>query len=148
MEIPPAGESWFFECRPLLSPHLLGNRCSFQRVQKFTVCYLWLVDFASSPLPFLDHGTAAKILITHWDNTASYAGYHHSISTISMDAMMVKPVYLPLGSPKRIHKDPRLNSAFAKSSRSYSCKPLIKKSKIPYCSLTWIDCKIEAYKIA
>ena len=29
----------------------------------------------SSPLPFLDHGSAAKVLITHRDNTASYAGY-------------------------------------------------------------------------
>ena len=29
----------------------------------------------SSPLPFLDHGSAAKILITHQDNTPSYAGY-------------------------------------------------------------------------
>ena len=30
---------------------------------------------ADSPLPFSDHGSAAKTLIAHRDNTASYAGY-------------------------------------------------------------------------
>ena len=30
---------------------------------------------ASSPLPFLDHGSAGKTLIAHRDNTAGYAGY-------------------------------------------------------------------------
>ena len=30
---------------------------------------------ASSPVPFLDHGSAAETLIAHRDNTASYAGY-------------------------------------------------------------------------
>ena len=29
---------------------------------------------ASSPLPFLDHGSAVKTLIAHQDNTDSYAG--------------------------------------------------------------------------
>ena len=32
-------------------------------------------SIASSPLPFSDHGSAAKTLIAHRDNTASYAGY-------------------------------------------------------------------------
>ena len=33
------------------------------------------ISNASSSLPFLDHGSAAKILTTHRDNTASYTGY-------------------------------------------------------------------------
>ena len=32
-------------------------------------------SIASSPLPFSDHGSAAKPLVAHRDNTASYAGY-------------------------------------------------------------------------
>ena len=32
-------------------------------------------SIASSPLPFSDHGSAAKTLVAHRDNTASYAGY-------------------------------------------------------------------------
>ena len=33
------------------------------------------ISTASSLLPFLEHGSAAKTLISHPHNTASYAGY-------------------------------------------------------------------------
>ena len=55
-----------------------------------------------------------------------------------------------------IHKDSRLNSntedigenfALAKSS-PIAAVNLHQKSRIPHCNLTWIDCKIETYKIA
>ena len=41
------------------------------------------ISTASSLLPFLEHGSAAKTLISHPHNTASYAGYP-SISLVQL----------------------------------------------------------------
>ena len=41
------------------------------------------ISTASSLLPFLEHGSAAKTLISHPHNTASYAGYR-SISPVQL----------------------------------------------------------------
>ena len=40
------------------------------------------ISTASSVLPFLEHGLAAKTLISHQHNTASYTGYRTSKSLL------------------------------------------------------------------
>ena len=71
-----------------------------------------------------------------------------------MNVMVVKPAYLPydrLGEFTKIFdrtaiEDNGGNFAFVKSSPI--AVNLNQKYRIPHCSLTWIDCKIETYKIA
>ena len=56
-----------------------------------------------------------------------------------MDAMIVKPVYLP--SIEVAIEDNEGNFAFAKGSPI--AVNLNQNSRILHCNLTWIDCKIE-----
>ena len=68
--------------------------------------------------------------------------------------MVVKPAYLAydrLGEFTKIFdsitiEDTGGNFAFTKSSPIAA--NLQQKSRIPHCRLTWIDCKIETYKVA